>query len=72
MLQVRTGKFFKHEAYKQRVARSGEGKSGVFRTIIAYRSGRRAFFVFGLAKNNRDNLGTGDERDLKDFSGPGE
>ena len=44
-------------------------KSGGFRTIVAYRSGRRAFFVFGFAKNDRDNLGTADERDLKDFSG---
>jgi hypothetical protein len=54
---------------KQRVARPGKGKSGGFRTIIAYRSGQRAFFVFGFAKNDRDNLSTTDERDLKDFAG---
>jgi hypothetical protein len=35
---------------KQRVARPGEGRSGGFRTIIAYRSGQRAFFVFGLRR----------------------
>jgi hypothetical protein len=54
---------------KQRVARPGKGKSGGFRTIIVYRSGQRAFFVFGFAKNDRDNLSTADERDLKDFAG---
>jgi hypothetical protein len=54
---------------KQRMARPGEGRSGGFRTIVAYRSGRRAFFVFGFAKSDRDNLSAADERDLKDFAG---
>ena len=41
---------------KQRVARQGQGKSGGFRTLIAYRRGDRAIFLFGFAKNERDNL----------------
>jgi len=41
---------------KQRVARPGQGKSGGFRTIIAYRQGKRAVFLFGFAKNERANL----------------
>lgn len=41
---------------KQRVARPGQGKSGGFRTIIAYRRGDRAMFLFGFAKNERANL----------------
>jgi hypothetical protein len=41
---------------KQRVARPGRGKSGGFRTIIAYRRGSRAVFLFGFAKSERDNL----------------
>ena len=41
---------------KQRVARQSQGKSGGFRTIIAYRRGDRAVFLFGFAKNKRDNL----------------
>ena len=41
---------------KQRVARPGQGKSGGFRTIIAYRRGDRAVFLFGFAKNERANL----------------
>jgi hypothetical protein len=41
---------------KQRVARPGQGKRGGFRTIIAYRRGTRAVFLFGFAKNERENL----------------
>jgi hypothetical protein len=41
---------------KQRVARPGQGKSGGFRTIIAYRRGDRAVFLFGFAKSDRQNL----------------
>lgn len=41
---------------KQRVARLGQGKSGGFRTIIAYRRGSRAVFLFGFAKSERENL----------------
>ena len=45
---------------KQRVARIGEGRSGGYRTLIFYRKGERAVFVFGFAKSNRANL-DGDE-----------
>lgn len=41
---------------KQRVARSGQGKSGGYRTVIAYRRGDRAVFLFGFAKSERANL----------------
>jgi hypothetical protein len=41
---------------KQRVARPGRGKSGGFRTIIAYRRGDRAVFLYGFAKSERANL----------------
>ena len=41
---------------KQRVARPGQGKSGGYRTVIAYRRGERAVFLFGFAKNERANL----------------
>lgn len=41
---------------KQRVARPGQGKSGGYRTIIAYRRGGRAIFLFGFAKSERENL----------------
>ncbi len=41
---------------KQRVARPGQGKSGGYRTVIAYRRGERAVFLFGFAKNERASL----------------
>ncbi len=41
---------------KQRVARAGGGKSGGYRTIIAFRRGALSIFVYGFAKNERDNI----------------
>ena len=41
---------------KQRVARPGQGRSGGFRVLIAYRRGARAVFLYGFAKNERDNI----------------
>jgi hypothetical protein len=40
---------------KQRVARPGQGKRGGFRMLIAFRPDR-AIFLFGFAKNERDNI----------------
>src|SRR3981189_2292665 len=40
---------------KQRVARPGQGKRGGFRMLIAFRPDR-AVFLFGFAKNERDNI----------------
>jgi hypothetical protein len=41
---------------KQRVARPGQGRSGGYRTIVAYRAQGRAVFLYGFAKNERDNI----------------
>lgn len=41
---------------KQRVARQGQGRSGGYRTIIAFRSGDRSVFMYGFAKNSKANL----------------
>lgn len=49
---------------KQRVARPNEGRSGGFRTIILFRVEERAFFVYGFAKNERENI---TESNLKAF-----
>ena len=46
---------------KQRLARQGQGKSGGFRSIILFRRREMAFFVYGFAKNDRDNI---DRREL--------
>jgi hypothetical protein len=43
--------------YKQRLRRSGEGKSGGYRSIILLRWKMLAIFVFGFAKSERANIG---------------
>lgn len=50
---------------KQRVARSGQGKAGGFRTIILYRTNERAFFVYGFAKSDRANIDADEEAAFK-------
>jgi hypothetical protein len=42
--------------YKQRVARQGRGKRGGYRTIVLFRQGERAFFVYGFAKSKMENI----------------
>ena len=41
---------------KQRVARPGKGRSGGYRTLIAYRTEVRAIFLYGFAKNAKANV----------------
>jgi len=41
---------------KQRTARPDQGKSGGYRTMIAYRRGDRAVFLFDFARSERANL----------------
>ena len=40
---------------KQRVARSGQGRSGGYRMLIAYRAGTRVF-LYAFAKSERENI----------------
>jgi hypothetical protein len=44
------------EVIKQRVARAGQGKSGGYRVLMAFRQGERAVFLFGFAKSERANI----------------
>jgi hypothetical protein len=41
---------------KQRVARRGQGRSGGYRVIVAYRVRNRAVFFYGFAKSERENI----------------
>jgi hypothetical protein len=50
---------------KQRIARPGAGRSGGYRTIIAFRSGNRAVFLYGFAKSERDNIGSDEVAELR-------
>ena len=49
---------------KQRLARTGQGKSGGYRTVIAIKRGDRAVFLYGFAKNERSNI---DADELEEF-----
>jgi hypothetical protein len=44
--------------FKQRLRRTGQGKSGGFRSIILMRMGSIAIFVFGFAKSDQSNITT--------------
>ncbi|RJP24961.1 MAG: type II toxin-antitoxin system RelE/ParE family toxin [Candidatus Omnitrophota bacterium] len=50
---------------KQRIARSHEGKSGGYRSVILYRQGTRAFFVYGFSKSAHDNISESEIREFK-------
>lgn len=51
--------------YKQRVARPGQGKSSGFRTLLTHRTSEHVFFVFGFAKNARENVTAQELKALK-------
>jgi hypothetical protein len=51
---------------KQRVARKGQGRSGGYRVMVAFRAGDFAVFLFGFAKSAQDNL---DDRQVKVLRG---
>ena len=53
---------------KQRVARSGAGKSGGFRTLVFFRAETRAVFAFGFAKSDMANLDDAEEAYLRKAS----
>jgi hypothetical protein len=50
---------------KKRIARSGQGKSSGFRTLVVTNKGDRWIFVFGFAKNERSNIDKDEEEALK-------
>lgn len=50
---------------KQRVARPGQGRSGGYRMLVAYRSAGRAVFLYGFAKSDRDNIEDDELQDLR-------
>ncbi len=41
---------------KQRIARPGAGKSKGYRSIVLYRTGEKAFFVYGFPKSELGNI----------------
>jgi hypothetical protein len=50
---------------KKRIARPGRGKSGGWRTLLATNLSDRWVFLYGFAKNERDNVDSDELRALK-------
>ena len=53
---------------KKRIARTGQGKRGGFRTLIATNKGTRWIFVYGFPKNERSNIDKDEEDALKQLA----
>lgn len=53
---------------KKRAARAGQGKSGSYRAILASNLGDRWVFMFGFAKNERDNIDGKELKLMKDLA----
>src|SRR6266849_1852361 len=53
---------------KQRVARPGEGRSGGYRVLIAYRAKMRSVFLFGFAKSELENIDDDELATLRDIA----
>jgi hypothetical protein len=50
---------------KKRIARTGQGKRGGFRTLVATNKGSLWIFVYGFPKNERSNIDRDEEDALK-------
>lgn len=50
---------------KKRLSLAGRGKSGGVRTIVAFKVDHRTIFIYGFAKNDKDNISKDDEAQLK-------
>lgn len=54
---------------KQRVARPSQGRSGGYRTLVAFRIETRAVFLHGFAKSEQDNISDDELRELRKAAG---
>jgi hypothetical protein len=54
---------------KQRIARRGQGRSGGYRMLIAYRVGVRAVFLYAFAKSERENIDPDELLTLREIGG---
>jgi hypothetical protein len=50
---------------KQRIARPGESKSKGYRSIVLYRKGDMAFFVYGFPKSDLGNIRDDEQEQFK-------
>lgn len=57
-----------HCLYKKRIAKSGSGKSGGYRTFISAHIGSRYIFLHGFQKSKNDNISLTEKKALQ-FAG---
>ena len=57
---------YRLESKRNRIARPGQGKSRGYRTIILFRRGSKAFFVYGFPKSHRTNINDDEEKQFKE------
>ncbi len=53
---------------KLRIARKGQGRSSGYRALVAYQKNKRAVFLNGFAKNERENITDDELRSLKEIA----
>lgn len=53
------------QVFKKRVALRGRGKRASARTLVAFKKGDKAFFIYGFAKNERANVSGKELRALR-------
>jgi hypothetical protein len=53
---------------KQRIARPGQGRSGGYRALMAFHPKGRAVFLYGFAKNDRENIEADELVTLKEIA----
>ena len=51
--------------FKVRIKREHSGKSSGFRTIIVFKSGEKAIFLYGFGKNEKENIDKSELEHLK-------
>lgn len=54
--------------YKKRIAMQGKGKRGSYRTLLAFKQERHAFFVYGYSKNVKANVNTKEQAVYKNLA----
>lgn len=54
--------------YKKRIAINNQGKRGGARSIVAFKSNEKLFFVYGFKKNKKANISSKEELALKELA----
>ncbi len=54
--------------YKKRIGLQGQGKRSGVRTILAFKIGKRVFFIYGFSKNERANIKADELKALKNYA----